>query len=119
MTFLLRRLFPRDWNPVGPPIASPDGKMLAIPMFNYCIGKRSLGRFVTIEVRNDRYEFMHAIQSGVAASERWAISWRDNNTIFVTGSQSGEWAYGVGIDSLYYPHRHPPYPGWEAAAISN
>jgi hypothetical protein len=111
VTFLLRRLFPRDWNPVGPPIASLDGKMLAIPMFNHCIAKRSLG--------HDRYEFMHAIQSGVAASERWAISWRDNNTIVVSGSQSGEWSYGVGIDSLYYPHRHPPYPGWEASAISN
>jgi len=90
ITFLLRRLFPRDWRPVSPPIASPDGTMFAIPMINYCIAKRSLGRFVTFEVRNERYEFMHAIQSGVAASEHWEISWRNNNTVVVTGSRSGE-----------------------------
>jgi hypothetical protein len=119
LTFLLRRLFPRDWRPVGPPIASPDGKMVAIPMFNYCIAKPSLGRFVTVEVRNQKYEFMHAMQSGVASYERWTISWLDNNTVAVTGSQSGEWAFGVGIDSLYYPKRHPPYPGWSPEVVSN
>jgi hypothetical protein len=118
--FLLRRLFPRDFKPVGAPIASPDGKLLAVPMINYCIADRSLGRFVTLDVRNSRYEFMHCIQSGVAASERWAISWRDNNTVVVSGSRSGEWAYGVGIDSLYYPQRLPPYPGWlPAEVVSN
>ena len=110
---LFRRLFPCDFKPVGPPLASPDGAMLVIPMLNTCYYDRSLGRFVTFDVRNDDDEFMHHIQSGVAASEHWSISWRDNNTVVVTGSQSGEWAYGVGIDSLYYPHRHPPYPGWQ------
>jgi hypothetical protein len=119
ITVLLRRLFPKDWRPVGPPVASPDGKLLAIPSINHCIAKRSLGRFVTITVRNQQHEFMHAIQSGVAASEQWTISWRDNNTVVVTGSRSGEWAYGVGIDSLYYPLQHPPYPGWSAEATSN
>jgi hypothetical protein len=113
----LRRLFPRDWTPVGPPISSPDGKMVAIPMINYCIANPSLGRFVTLEVRTVDHKFMHAMQSGVAAFEHWKISWRDSNTIVVTGSQSGEWAFGVGIDSLYYPQRHPPYPGWTAKPV--
>ena len=93
--------------------------MVAIVMINCCIAKRLPGRFVTLEIRNECHEFMHAIQSGVAASENWVISWRDNNTVVVTGSRSGEWAYVVGIDSLYYPQRHPPYPGWSAESIPN
>jgi len=111
---LFRRIFPSDFKPVGRPVFSPDGLMMAIPMLNMCHADRSLGRFVSFDVRDAEWVFMHSIQSGVGASERWSITWRDNNTVVVTGSQTGEWAYGVGIDALYYPHRHPPYPGWPA-----
>lgn len=116
-SYLYRRWFPKDWTPVGPPILSPDGKMVAIPMLNTCIAGRVRGRFVTLEIRKNRHEFMHAMQSGVSSAEKWSISWRDNNTVVVSGSESGEWAFG--LDGLYYPHCQPPYPGWTGAAISN
>jgi hypothetical protein len=119
ITFLVRRLFPKDWKPVQRPVPSPDGRMLAIPMFNRCVVNRLPGRFVTLEIRNSSNEFVHAIQSGVAASEHWEVGWRDNNTVVVRGSRSGEWAYGVGVDSLYHPERHPPYPGWTAEGSSS
>ena len=53
----------------GPPLASPDSASVGHPDAQYMLlNDRSLGRFVTFDVRNASHEFMHHIQSGVAAS---------------------------------------------------
>jgi hypothetical protein len=94
-------------------MSSPDGTKVVVPMLNDCYAKKSLGKFVTFDVRDRENKFMHHVQSCVTAYENWTICWQGNDKVVVKGSKSGEWAYVVGLDSLYYPQQYPPYPGYE------
>jgi hypothetical protein len=96
-----------DFRPVAPAIHSPDGTKFIVPMKNRCYADMARGRLVTFDVRDAQGQFMHHIQSEIAAEERWAIGWCGSNTVVVKGSLTGINAYVVGIDSMYYPVPEP------------
>ena len=104
-----------DFRLIDSAIGNASKTRFVIPMANLNYADPSTGRFVSFDVRDEKDQFAHHIQTEVPSASAWRIAWHGDETVVVksdivqpmivyfgTGSVATE-ALTATIDSISLP----------------